>query len=111
MAHRTTCTLAVVASVLISGSPLWSTETIAEVPFELYQHHLVVTKGSIGPLHGRSLLIDTGTIPSVVDGRIAQKLRLKTEPSTLIACSCGSRPRLWMDSASARGSRARFPPA
>jgi hypothetical protein len=58
---------------------------MAEVPFELYQHHLVVTKGSIGPLNGRNLLIDTGTIPGVVDGRIARKLRLKTEPSTLIA--------------------------
>jgi hypothetical protein len=71
--------------VFISGSPLWSTETIAEVPFELYQHHLVVTKGSIGPLQGRSLLIDTGTIPSMVDTRIARKLNLQTESSTLIA--------------------------
>ena len=43
-------------------------EAIEEVPFELYQHHLVVTKGSIGPLNGLNLLIDTGTIPSVVDG-------------------------------------------
>ena len=85
MAHRTTCTLAVLASVLMSGSPLWSTATTAEVPFELYQHHLVVTKGSIGPLHGRSLLIDTGTIPSMVDTRIARKLNLQTEPSMLIA--------------------------
>jgi hypothetical protein len=71
--------------VLISGSPLGSTQTIAEVPFELYQRHLVVTKGSIGPLHGRSLLIDTGTIPSMVDTRIARKLNLQTEPSLLIA--------------------------
>ena len=77
--------VAVVASVLVSGPLVRSAETMAEVPFELYQHHLVVTKGSIGPLNGRNLLIDTGTIPSVVDGRIARKLRLKTEPSTLIA--------------------------
>ena len=71
--------------MLVSGPLRRSPETIAEVPFELYQHHLVVTKGSIGALNGRNLLIDTGTIPSVVDGRIARKLRLKTEPSTLIA--------------------------
>jgi predicted aspartyl protease len=62
-----------------------STETIAEVPFELYQHHLIVTSGSIGRLDGLSLLIDTGSIPSVVDGRIARKLHLQAEPSMLVA--------------------------
>ena len=60
-------------------------ETIAEVPFELYQHHLIVTSGSIGRLNGLSLLIDTGSIPSVVDGRIARKLHLQAEPSMLVA--------------------------
>jgi hypothetical protein len=85
MAHATTCSLAVVASELVSGPPLPSTETIAEVPFELYQHHLVVTKGSIGRLNGLNLLIDTGTIPSMVDARIARKLHLQTESSMLVA--------------------------
>ena len=84
MAHGTTCSLAVVASVLACGPSLWSTET-AEVPFKLYQRHLVVTKGDIGPLNGLNLLIDTGTIPSVVDAQIARKLRLQTESSTLVA--------------------------
>ena len=62
-----------------------SNETIAEVPFELYQHHLIVTRGSIGRLDGLFLLIDTGSIPSMVDGRIARKLKLQAEPSTLVA--------------------------
>jgi predicted aspartyl protease len=77
--------LAVVASVLVSGAPMRSTETITEVPFELYQRHLVVTKGSIGPLSNLNLLIDTGTIPSAVDSRIARKLRLQTESALLDA--------------------------
>jgi hypothetical protein len=76
---------AVLASLLVYGPPLAATDTTAEVPFELYQHHLVVTKGSIGQLNGLDLLIDTGTIPSVVDGRIARKLRLQTESSRLVA--------------------------
>jgi hypothetical protein len=75
----------VVASLFISGTPIPSAEPVAEVPFDLYQHHLVVTKGSIGPLNGLSLLIDTGTIPSMVDGRIARKLHLQSESSTLVA--------------------------
>ena len=85
MAHATTCLSAIVASVLVSGQPLRSAETIAEVPFELYQHHLIVIKGSIGELDGRSLLIDTGTIPSMVDARIARKLHLTSQSSTLVA--------------------------
>ena len=72
-------------AVLLSGTPLASRETVAEVPFELYQHHLIVTKGSIGPLNGLSLLIDTGTIPSMIDVRIARKLHLQAEPSVLVA--------------------------
>jgi predicted aspartyl protease len=47
--------------------------------------YLVVTKGSIGWLKGLNLLIDTGTIPSAVDTRVARKLHLKTEASTLVA--------------------------
>jgi Aspartyl protease len=79
------CALTVVASVLVSGPSLRSTENLVEVPFELYQRHLVVIKGSIGPLNGLSLLIDTGTIPSMVDARIARKLHLQAESSTLVA--------------------------
>jgi FtsX-like permease family/Aspartyl protease len=85
MAHSTTCSVAMVVSALVCGVPLRSAETIAEVPFELYQRHLVVTKGSIGRLKGLNLLIDTGTIPSTVDTRIARKLHLKAESSTLVA--------------------------
>lgn len=85
MAHGRTCLSAVVASLLVSGTALRSAEPTAEVPFELYQRHLIVTKGSIGRLNDLSLLIDTGAIPSVVDGRIARKLHLKSESSTLVA--------------------------
>ena len=40
-------------------------------------------KGSIGHLNGLNLLIDTGTIPSVVDTRIARKLQLQTASTHL----------------------------
>jgi len=85
MAHGRTFLSLVVASLLVSATSLRSTGPTVDVPFELYQHHLIVTKGSVGRLHGLSLLIDTGTIPSVVDARIARKLRLRSESSTLVA--------------------------
>ena len=73
------------ALVLLSWTPLLSLETVADVPFALYQHHLIVTKGSIGSPNGLSLLIDTGTIPSMVDSRIARNLNVQAEPSMLVA--------------------------
>jgi predicted aspartyl protease len=85
MAHGTTCVLTIVASALVSGTSSRSAESIAEVPFELHQRHLIVTTGSIGRLNGLRLLIDTGTIPSMVDRRIARKLRLQTESAMLVA--------------------------
>ena len=83
--QRTTCSVAVVAALLVSGSPLRSADIDGEVPFELYQQHLVVTKGSVGPLKGLNLLVDTGTIPSVVDSRIARKLHLETASAQMVA--------------------------
>jgi hypothetical protein len=56
--HRSTWPLMAVALFVVSDAPLRA-ENINEVPFNLYQHHLVVAKGSIGPLNNLNLLIDT----------------------------------------------------
>ena len=45
VAPRTMGPSAVVATALLSSTPLLSLETVIEVPFELYQRHLIVTKG------------------------------------------------------------------
>jgi predicted aspartyl protease len=84
MASVFTCSL-VVTAALLSGRPPMPVDTNPGVPFELVQQHLVVTKGAIGSITGVNLLIDTGTIPSVVDARLARKLDLETVPSTLVA--------------------------
>jgi len=47
-----------------------------EVPFHLYWNYLVVVEGSIGDLNKRNFLIDTGANPSMLDQRIADRLRL-----------------------------------
>jgi hypothetical protein len=39
------------------------------VAFKLLEQHLVVVKGSVTELRDLNLLIDTGTIPSVLDTR------------------------------------------
>jgi predicted aspartyl protease len=83
--HGTTCQVAVLVTLLASDLSRPAADPTDGVSFDLFQQHLVVTKGAIGPLNNLSLLIDTGTIPSVVDGRIARKLHLQTEPSQLVA--------------------------
>ncbi len=66
--------------VTLQGDPLPH-----DVPFDLVEQHLIVAKGSVGGVRDLNLLIDTGTIPSVVDRRVATRLRLKGEPSMLTA--------------------------
>ena len=47
-----------------------------EVSFKLYRGYAIVVRGSIGNLRNLNFVVDTGAVPSVVDQRIAQKLRL-----------------------------------
>ena len=76
--------VAVVAS-LCSLVSLKGSQPPADVPFDLVQQHLIVARGSIAGLPGLNLLVDTGTIPSVVDHRIVGKLRLRAQPSVFVA--------------------------
>jgi predicted aspartyl protease len=85
MRHGHACVSIAVVASLCSVVSVRGTKPVAEVPFELLQQHLIVAKGSVAGLHGLNLLIDTGTIPSVLDQRIARKLRLHTEPSQVVA--------------------------
>ena len=68
-----------------------SSPAVTVVKFELLDRHLIVLRGSIGRLEGLKLLIDTGSIPSVVDQRIAKKLTLQLEESAFVAFGQKSR--------------------
>jgi Aspartyl protease len=59
--------------------------TLEPLRFELLEHHLIVVRGSIGPLDGLKLLIDTGSIPTMVDRRVAKKLAVAVQGSKIIA--------------------------
>jgi predicted aspartyl protease len=86
MRHGRVCIVAIVLLVC-ALVPLKSREPPADsdVPFDLVQQHFIVAKGSIAGMHDLGLLIDTGTIPSMVDQRIAKKLGLRAQPSKLVA--------------------------
>jgi predicted aspartyl protease len=51
----------------------------SELPFRLYQEHVIVVKGSIAALQGLNFLVDTGCTQTLIDESIAKKLRLDAE--------------------------------
>jgi len=54
------------------------------VPFELLSNFLVVVRGQIGNLDGLKLILDTGTTNSVIDWKVAEKLRLQRHPGKVM---------------------------
>jgi predicted aspartyl protease len=58
-----------------------------EIPFELCPGYTIVAEGEIGSLQGLRFLIDTGAMPSVVDERIAHRLRLSGEAEAVTVFS------------------------
>jgi hypothetical protein len=53
--------------------------------FELREQYQIVVPGAIGLLKRLNLLIDTGSIPSMVDRRVAKKLGLDVRESEIVA--------------------------
>jgi Aspartyl protease len=51
--------------------------------FDLYRDYLIVARGSVGSQNDLNFLVDTGTNPTVLDRRVAQKLHLQERPSIL----------------------------
>ena len=53
------------------------------VGFDLYRGYLIVVRGSAGPEKDLNFLLDTGVNYTVLDRRLAQKLRLDERPGVL----------------------------
>jgi predicted aspartyl protease len=53
-----------------------SSVTSLEMPFQLYNGYLIVVEGRIGDLTGLKFILDTGVTTSVLDTKIAAKLKL-----------------------------------
>jgi len=58
-------------------------DAIVGVPFKLHHGFAIVVRGSIGAAKNLNFLIDTGASPSVVDCRVARKLRLAVSSGQL----------------------------
>ena len=88
MKHRTLFSF--LFALLMSGSFANAQLTIAQstpvrevIPAKLYHGYLMVVEGTIGDLGKRTLAIDTGAFPSVIDRRLAKKLHLESKREEL----------------------------
>ena len=54
-----------------------------EVRFKLYRGYAIIVRGSIGNLKNLNFLVDTGAVPSVLDGRIASQLGVEMQDGQL----------------------------
>jgi predicted aspartyl protease len=55
-----------------------------EIPFQLYNGYLIVVEGRIGDLKGLKFILDTGVTTSVLDSKIAAKLKLSGRPNLVV---------------------------
>jgi predicted aspartyl protease len=60
-----------------------SVDRSVRIPFHLYQGYLIVVPGSAGPEKNLNFLLDTGTNVSVLDQKLARKLKLQEKPGVV----------------------------
>ena len=72
-----------VVGVLVYVRSLAAAQGGAELRFELYGGYTIVVRGSIADLKQLNFIVDTGAVPSVVDLRVARKLRLEGQVERL----------------------------
>lgn len=72
--------LLAIAGMMLLPESLSAADSRTEIPFKLYRDYTIIVQGSIGGLRKCNLLIDTGAVPSVLDRRVAKKLRLVGKP-------------------------------
>jgi len=81
--HALLCLAAILGSALCYGSPSQhpnhSADQIAantEVPFDLYNDNLIIVKATVGPIKNANFILDTGTTPSAISKKVADRLGL-----------------------------------
>ena len=65
-----------------------------KLPIRLYRGYLVMVEGSIGALQKLSFLVDTGAYPSVIDRKIAHRLKLAEQSGRVNLSSKSVQTRL-----------------
>ncbi len=93
MQGRSLWFIVVLTSLILAGQrAAWGHRELAgqgktSIDFQLYRDYLIVVQGSVGPLKGLNLLLDTGANTTVLDPRLARKLHLDVAPAGVAVLS------------------------
>jgi predicted aspartyl protease len=66
----------------LSSPELLSTAK-TEVPFELYNDNLIIVRATIGGIKNVNMILDTGTSPSAISKKMADRLKVRGKTETL----------------------------
>jgi hypothetical protein len=75
--------LLILVTLTLAARNLPAANRGAELGFRLFGGYTIVARGSIAGLNRLNFVIDTGAVPSVVDVRVARKLRLEGQVESL----------------------------
>jgi predicted aspartyl protease len=76
LAGRAILVLGIIPALQVPAQELGKSTVSPRIPFELVSDFLVVVRGQIGDLDGLKFIVDTGATRSVIDSKVADRLRL-----------------------------------
>jgi predicted aspartyl protease len=82
-AGRTALVLGFLFTSILSAQDSGACPIRATIPFQLHSGFLVVVNGQVGDVDGLKFILDTGTTYTLIDQRIADRLRLRRRPGKI----------------------------
>jgi predicted aspartyl protease len=83
IAGRSALVLGFLFASLVDAQDLGNSPARLTIPFELHSDFLVVVNGQIGDLEGLKFILDTGASYTLIDRKVADRLRLRRRPGKI----------------------------
>jgi predicted aspartyl protease len=80
---RTALVLGLFFTSLLDAQDLGNIPPRSTIPFQLLSDFLVVVNGDAGDLHGLKFIVDTGASYTLIDRRVADRLKLERRPGKI----------------------------
>lgn len=82
-AGRTAMVLGFLFTSLLNAQDLATPAARLAIPFQLVSNFLVVVSGQVGDLHGLKFILDTGASYTLIDQKVADRLKLRRRPGKI----------------------------
>jgi predicted aspartyl protease len=82
-AARTAMVLGFLLTSPLNAQDLTTPAVRPAIPFQLVSNFLVVVSGQVGDLHGLKFILDTGASYTLIDQKVADRLKLRRRPGKI----------------------------